>query len=140
MRDPSHVRPDAQSRVQIESTPARAEPLIPGRVFSPTTVLRPAALQWKRTRSLAAYASGQLTARRDALIHKPMQVTTERHATCPLGGWVQLHDAYWNWLGRGGKRGRPALGKTPFLTAVKLHHTGPQVKMLLIPVRLTREQ
>ena len=69
-----------------------------------------------------------------------MQVTTERHATCPLGGWVQLHDAYWNWLGRGGKRGRPALGKTPFLTAVKLHHTGPQVKMLLIPVRLTREQ
>ena len=38
--------------------------------------------------------------------HKLMQVMKERDDTRPLGGWVQLDDAYWGGERRGGKRGR----------------------------------
>ena len=136
--DRSDVPPDAQSRAPIESSRAQV-PYNDGCEFSPTTVLRPAALQSKRTRSLAAYVAVQLKAPRHALVHKPMQVVTERYSTCRLGGWVHLHDAYWDCVGLGGKRGPWAPGKTPFLTAVELNRTGPPVKMRLSPVRLTRE-
>ena len=40
--------------------------------------------------------------------HKLMQVMKERDDTRPLGGWVQLDDAYWGGQHRGGKRGRGA--------------------------------
>ena len=35
--------------------------------------------------------------------HKLMQVMKERDDTLPLGGWVQLDDAYWGGERRGGK-------------------------------------
>ena len=39
----------------------------------------------------------------------------ERDDTRPLGGWVQLDDAYWGGQRRGGwEPGRGAPGKTPF--------------------------
>ena len=41
-----------------------------------------------------------------SLKHKLMQVMKERDDTRPLGGWVQLDDAYWGGERRGGKRGR----------------------------------
>ena len=40
--------------------------------------------------------------------HKLMQVMKERDDTRPLGGWVQLDDAYWGGQRRGGKSGRGA--------------------------------
>ena len=51
--------------------------------------------------------------------YKVMQVMKERDDTRPLGGWVQLDDAYWGGERRGGKRGRGAPGKTPFVAAVE---------------------
>ena len=48
--------------------------------------------------------------------HKLMQVMKERDDTRPLGGWVQLDDAYWGGQRHGGKSGRGAPGKTPFVT------------------------
>ena len=53
--------------------------------------------------------------------HKLMQVMKERDDTRPLGGWVQLDDAYWGGQRRGGKSGRGAPGKTPFVAAVELN-------------------
>ena len=44
--------------------------------------------------------------------HKLMQARKERDDTRPLGGWVQLDDAYWGGQHRG-KSGRGAPGKTP---------------------------
>ena len=35
--------------------------------------------------------------------HKLMQVMKERDDTRPLGGWVQLDDAYWGGQRRGGQ-------------------------------------
>ena len=52
--------------------------------------------------------------------HKLMQVMMERDREHPLGGFVQLDDAY---LG-GGKRGRGAPGKTPFVAAVETNAEG----------------
>ena len=63
--------------------------------------------------------------------HKLMQVMKERDDTRPLGGWVQLDDAYWGGERRGGKRGRGAPGKTPFVAAVELNREGRPVRMRL---------
>ena len=66
-----------------------------------------------------------------SLKHKLMQVMKERDDTRPLGGWVQLDDAYWGGERRGGKRGRGAPGKTPFVAAVELNREGRPVRMRL---------
>ena len=63
--------------------------------------------------------------------HKLMQVMKERDDTRPLGGWVQLDDAYWGGERRGGKRGRGAPGKTPFVAAVELNREGRPMRMRL---------
>ena len=63
--------------------------------------------------------------------HKLMQVMKERDDTRPLGGWVQLDDAYWGGQRRGGKRGRGAPGKTPFVAAVELTEEGRPMRMRL---------
>ena len=63
--------------------------------------------------------------------HKLMQVMKERDDMRPLGGWVQLDDAYWGGERRGGKRGRGAPGKTPFLAAVELNREGRPMRMRL---------
>ena len=66
-----------------------------------------------------------------SLKHKLMQVMKERDDTRPLGGWVQLDDAYWGGERRGGKRGRGAPGKTPFVAAVEINREGRPVSMRL---------
>ena len=63
--------------------------------------------------------------------HKLMQAMKERDDTRPLGGWVQLDDAYWGGERRGGKRGRGAPGKTPFVATVELNREGRPVRMRL---------
>ena len=49
--------------------------------------------------------------------HKPMQVMMDDRET--LSGWIQLDDAYLGGERSGGKRGRGAPGKTPFVAAVQ---------------------
>lgn len=53
------------------------------------------------------------------LKHKLMQSMKERDDTQPLAGLIQLDDAYWGGERRGGKRGRGAPGKSPFVVAVQ---------------------
>ena len=72
--------------------------------------------------------------------HKLMQVMKERDDTRPLGGWVQLDDAYWGGQRRGGKRGRGAPGKTPFVAAVELNREGRPMRMRLSSVGAFRSE
>src|SRR6195952_2457501 len=51
--------------------------------------------------------------------HKLKQVMMERDATKPLTGRVEIDDAYLGGERSGGKRGRGAPGKTPFVAAVE---------------------
>ena len=67
----------------------------------------------------AAPPSGYLLQRRVWRIrHKLMQVMMERDREHTLSGWIQLDDAYLGGERSGGKRGRGAPGKTPFVAAV----------------------
>lgn len=52
--------------------------------------------------------------------HKIMQVMKERDERYPLSGLIQVDDAYWGGKRRGGKRGRGAANKTPFIAAVSV--------------------
>ena len=63
----SNVRTHAQSRAELKSSRARV-PYMAGGEFSPATVVRPDAPQWKRTRSLAAYGYRPLLTRTIATI------------------------------------------------------------------------
>ena len=56
--------------------------------------------------------------------HKLMQVMMERDREHPLRGWIQLDDAYLGGERSGGKRGRGAPGKTPFVAAVETNEQG----------------
>jgi transposase-like protein len=69
------------------------------------------------------------------LKHKLLQVMKERDDTKPLSGFIQLDDAYWGAERRGGKRGRGAPAKTPFVAAVQTNEQGHPIAM-----RLTRLQ
>lgn len=69
------------------------------------------------------------------LKHKLLQVMKERDDERPLEGLVQIDDAYWGGERRGGKRGRGAPGKTPFLAAVQCTEDGRPLR-----IRLTRVQ
>ena len=66
--------------------------------------------------------------------HKLMQVMMERDREHPLGGFIQLDDAYLGGERSGGKRGRGAPGKTPFVAAVETNEAGhPQrVKLTVV--------
>ena len=59
--------------------------------------------------------------------HKLMQVMMERDREHPLGGSIQLDDAYLGGERSGGKRGRGAPGKTPFVAAVRDQRAGTPV-------------
>ena len=59
--------------------------------------------------------------------HKLMQVMMERDRAHPLGGFIQLDDAYLGGERSGGKRGRGAPGKTPFVAAVETNAEGQPV-------------
>ena len=68
-----------------------------------------------------------------SLKHKLMQAMKERDDSQPLSGQLQLDDAYWGGERRGGKVGRGAPAKTPFVAAVETTEDGRPRKM-----RLTR--
>src|ERR1700727_1102304 len=63
--------------------------------------------------------------------HKLAQVMMERDATKPLSGRVELDDAYLGGERTGGKRGRGAPGKTPFVAAVETTTAGKPVRLKL---------
>ena len=58
----------------------------------------------------------------------------------PIGGIVQLDDAYWGGERRGGKRGRGTAGKTPFVAAVELNEESHPVRMKLSVVKLFKSK
>ena len=66
--------------------------------------------------------------------HKLMQVMMERDREHPLSGWIQLDDAYLGGERSGGKRGRGAPGKTPFVAAVETNEQGHPLRMKLTVV------
>ena len=72
--------------------------------------------------------------------HKLMQVMAEREAGRRLRGLVQLDDAYWGGRRRGGKRGRGARGKTPFIVAVQTDRRGRPRRARLSRLRAFRKR
>ena len=58
----------------------------------------------------------------------------ERDRTHPLAGLVQLDDAYLGGERSGGKRGRGAPDKTPFVAAVQTNDEGHPLRMKLTVV------
>jgi len=65
--------------------------------------------------------------------HKLMQVMKERDDSKLLSGNIQIDDVYWGGEKHGGKRGRGASGKTPFVAAVETNKEGHPIAM-----RMTR--
>jgi transposase-like protein len=65
------------------------------------------------------------------LKHKLMQVMMERDAAKPLSGRVEMDDAYLGGERSGGKRGRGAPGKVPFVAAVETTPEGKPVRLKL---------
>jgi transposase-like protein len=63
--------------------------------------------------------------------HKLKQVMMERDASKQLTGRVEIDDAYMGGERTGGKRGRGAPGKTPFVAAVETTPEGKPVRMKL---------
>ena len=63
--------------------------------------------------------------------HKLKQVMLERDGDKALTGRVEIDDAYLGGQRRGGKRGRGAPGKTPFVAAVETTSEGKPVRMKL---------
>ena len=60
--------------------------------------------------------------------HKVLQVMKERDDSQPLSGHIQIDDVYWGGEHhQGGKRGRGASGKTPFVAAVQTNEEGRPV-------------
>ena len=70
-----------------------------------------------------------------SLKQKIMQAMKERDDRKPLGGLVQLDDVYWGGQRRGGKRGRGAENKTPFVAAVALNNESHPIAMNLHVVK-----
>jgi len=62
---------------------------------------------------------------------KLMQVMLERDQDRPLSGFVELDDAYLGGERTGGKTGRGAPGKTPFVAAVQTTNEGQPVRIKL---------
>ena len=63
--------------------------------------------------------------------HKLMQVMLERDNEKPLQGRIELDDSYWGGERRGGKRGRGAEAKKPFVAAVQTTEDEKPVNMKL---------
>ena len=63
--------------------------------------------------------------------HKLKQVMLERDATKRLTGRIEIDDAYLGGERSGGKRGRGAPGKTPFVAAVETTPEGKPVRLKL---------
>jgi hypothetical protein len=67
--------------------------------------------------------------------HKLMQTMRERDDSQPLNGLVQIDDAFWGGERRGGKRGRGAAGKTPFVAAVACSSDARPLKLRMTPLK-----
>ena len=67
--------------------------------------------------------------------HKLMQVMLERDEGKPLTGFIEVDDAYLGGERSGGKRGRGAAGKTPFIAAVETTATGQPTRIKLSIVK-----
>ena len=65
--------------------------------------------------------------------HKLMQAMRERDGSQPLAGIVELDDAYLGGQAVGGKRGRGAERKTPFLAAAQVSEDGRPERLRLSP-------
>ncbi|MEH8244380.1 IS1595 family transposase, partial [Aeromonas veronii] len=63
-----------------------------------------------------------------------LQAMKESDDKQPISGIIQLDDVYWGGERRGGKRGRGAAGKTPFVAAVALNKEGHPIKMRMTVV------
>ena len=72
--------------------------------------------------------------------HKIMAVMARREGETRLGGRVEMDDAYLGGRRSGGKRGRGAAGKTPFVAAVSTNAEGRPRKLKLAPVRGFRKR
>ena len=68
------------------------------------------------------------------LKHKLLQAIRERDDGQPLGGFVELDDAYLGGEASGGKRGRGADRKTPILAAARVTEDGRPQRLRLSPV------
>lgn len=66
---------------------------------------------------------------------KIMQVMKEQEERQVLEGAIQVDDAYWGGQRHGGKRGRGAAGKTPFIAAIQCNEQGRPLRMKLTPLR-----
>ena len=69
------------------------------------------------------------------LKQKLMQTMRERDDIQPLSGAVQVDDAFWGGARRGGKRGRGAAGKTPFVAAVACAPDGRPLRLRMTPIK-----
>lgn len=67
--------------------------------------------------------------------HKLMQVMKERDDSQPLAGIIQLDDAYWGGERHGGKRGRGAPHKVPFVAAVSTNEEHHPIAMRLTKLK-----
>ena len=67
--------------------------------------------------------------------HKLLQVMKERDDSKPLNGAIQVDDAYWGGEHNGGKRGRGAESKTPFIAAVQTDEHGHPIAMRFTEVK-----
>ena len=72
--------------------------------------------------------------------HKIMAVMAQRQADTPLSGRVEMDDAYLGGARAGGKRGRGAPGKTPFVAAVSTSAEGRPRKVKLVPLKGFRKR
>lgn len=67
------------------------------------------------------------------MYHKLAQVMLERDEDKPLSGNIEIDDAYWGGKSSGGKRGRGAAKKTPFLAAVsKVDDKPDRIKLSMV--------
>ena len=67
--------------------------------------------------------------------HKLLQVMKERDDGQPLSGYIQIDDVYWGGERQGGKRGRGASGKTPFVAAVQTNEDGRPIAMRMTKLK-----
>ena len=72
--------------------------------------------------------------------HKLMQVMYERDQSQPLSGFIELDDAYLGGERSGGRTGRGAAGKTPFVAAVETTAQSQPVRIKLNIVKGFRSQ
>jgi len=75
-------------------------------------------------RSLGIFANTSLRMK-----HKLQHVMKTREDTKPLSGFLKFDDAYWEGKRSGGKRGRGAPGKVPFIAAVSTNAAGHPISM-----------